>query len=41
MNTKTNLIGLMVLIPENNDPNTYEDYIGINLSTNDDEYEEN
>ncbi len=41
MDTKTNLIGLMVLIPENNDPNTYEDYIGINLSTNDDEYEEN
>ncbi len=41
MDTKTNLIGLMVLIPENNGPNTYEDYIGINLSTNDDEYEEN
>ena len=41
MDTKTDLIGLMVLIPENNEPGTYEDYIGIDLSSNDDEYEVN
>ena len=41
MDTETDLIGLMVLIPENNEPDTYEDYIGIDLSSNDDEYEVN
>ena len=39
MDTNTDLIGLMVLIPENNEPNTYEDYIGIDLSSDEDEYE--
>ncbi len=41
MDTETDLIGLLVLIPENNDPNKYEDYIGIDLSFDGDEYEVN
>lgn len=41
MDTKTDIIGLMVLIPENNDSDTYEDYIGIDLSSDEDEYEVN
>lgn len=39
MDTETDLIGLMVLIPENNNSNTYNDYIGIDLSCDEDEYE--
>ena len=41
MDTETDIIGLMVLIPENNASDTYEDYIGIDLSSDEDEYEVN
>lgn len=41
MDTKTDLIGLMILIPENNKQNALKDYIGIDLSSSEDEYEEN
>lgn len=37
MDTQTDLIGLMILIPENNEINTHEDYIGIDLSYDDDD----
>lgn len=39
MDTATDLIGLMVLIPENNESKSYSDYIGIDLSADEDEYE--
>lgn len=40
MDTLNDIIGLMVLIPENDNENKYEDYIGIDLSNDDDEYQE-